>query len=480
MALESFESGYYGPQLRSVINRNFANLEAMLVHSAPRPRELMASPPTPTVSTIHTISSPRYWAAVGAGASTAGRLNPLFIYRKTSRPIQVSPSYPGQSFVTGSGTDYGAARQQNIMGVPLQTDASEIEFFVFGNGAKVWLKVDGKYMSLTPTTITNDGNLYYYYVSFGSSAFRELELIGTSVLRFGGVYTPASATVMAAPARGPRTIVMADSFGEPTGADNDGIEGWITVMADLLGWDDVRPSAVGSSGILNPGTSPRLKWRDRIDTDVIPYAPQVLIIQGSINDVLYDTTANLAIEAAALVDALRVALPLTTIVMTSIMPNKGGGYLAPSFYDRSAALRDVATSAGIPFIDLLERRTAYAADLTTTTLASSAAANATSLSVVDPIAPGSTFRFPDNTHVFVKTIAGGGPFTATIDTLANAQASGAVLTPVGNTIMQGNGRVGATTGNGNADLAVSSDSVHPSTFGHSLIGNAMAYELLNL
>jgi hypothetical protein len=115
---------------------------------------------------------------------------------------------------------------------------------------------------------------------------------------------------------------------------------------------------------------------------------------------------------------------------------------------------------------------------TTTTLAAGSGAGASSISTVAPIAPRSVIQIGLD-RAEVKTISGGGPYTLTLDgTLTSAHGNGSTVTQVGAGLWTGTGHVGATSGYGNSDLIVSSDSTHPTQEGHDIIGSTLAAMLM--
>lgn len=89
--------------------------------------------------------------------------------------------------------------------------------------------------------------------------------------------------------------------------------------------------------------------------------------------------------------------------------------------------------------------------------------------------PGSHYKFSDGTVCYVRSIAG---LNSVVGALQTAQASGATLTQCGGSWLTGNGRIGATTGWGNADVCVSSAGIHPSDAGHRVKGQVNAELLL--
>src|SRR5260370_38729020 len=108
--------------------------------------------------------------------------------------------------------------------------------------------------------LPNNGIFIFFYFPYGSAALRPTVFIATATI-FGGVYTAATDTIQPAPVRGPRVIVVGDSFTEGAGGTSQ-VNGWVQVFADALGWDDVWPSGAGRTGFVNPGVAPRMTFRD--------------------------------------------------------------------------------------------------------------------------------------------------------------------------------------------------------------------------
>lgn len=450
-----------------------------------RAQEAMASPPTITYTTTNPLD-----AAVTAGTAvaiaamvmngTSGEpvsVNPLFRYRKGGGPVIAGNTYPLWEAVRFTNVNYGSSTSANRVGIPLMTDAPRVVLQLLALDGQITAKVNGQYVSLTPQAVLGTDGTRYYDLNFGSSELREIEFIAYGNLRFGAIYLSSTATVMTAPPRGPRMIVMGDSFVQDTGATNI-LKSMIPYMADCLGWDDVWPDGVGSTGFV-AGPAPLPKYRDRIATDVIPFTPDIVMLWMSLND-LGQTPAALVAEATLLIDALRASLPNVEIIVAGPGVAKGGGFTAPNVHNQASAMAALCAAKECKFINLVEQAVADDTPLLSTTLAASAAANATSISVTRRFAPGSTVRFSDGTHAYIKTATGGGPYSCTIDKLANAQFSGATITQCGPNIWGGEGKVGSTTGFGNCDIVVGTDGAHPTDAGHVMIGTALAYGVMRV
>lgn len=435
-----------------------------------------------TLTTTNNASLTRFWPAietdrsVAQGGSTV--TGPYFTYTRAGAPSVKGSADWDHLFVTWKNVSYGANKTSNGYCVAFMFDGDMLSFDVqgIGGGSIMW-RVDDQFVSLTPTAVPGNGAENYAFLNFGSRALRRVELWGSSA-PFSGVYTRPTDSIVPAPIRGPRTIIIGDSFTEGAGA-NGGLNDYVANFATALNWDDVWGSGVGGTGYLAVnGTSQ--KYRDRIASDVIPFAPQLIFITGGYNDSA-STAAAIGAEAQALVSALKAALPSVKIVMVAPYWTGGPATMSKLILDQTAALKAVADSNSCYWISLTELPLRNGVAPNSSTLSAAAATNATSLSAAGRLGVNQTYKFPDGTKFQVKAITGSGPYTVTTDgPIQTAQANGAAITEVGPSLWQGTGAVGATSGWGNCDLIVSSDHVHPSAAGHMLIGNALAARAIDV
>ena len=130
----------------------------------------------------------------------------------------------------------------------------------------------------------------------------------------------------------------------------------------------------------------------------------------------------------------------------------------------------------VTFVDLFEMPLGQT--VATTTLSASTIATATTFNTAAPIPIGTTVELGTGTanveRRVTTNISGSGPFTHTVVALTNAHSSGDTVTTVGRSLITGTGKVGATTGVGNADLYISADGTHPTNAGHLAIASALA------
>ncbi len=457
----------------------FATLRSLrqLLPSRKLTRSVMASPPTTTFTTTNALSAGRLWPAISPMASHTDYVmaGQAWSTARAAVPTIKAATVFNDTFVLYQNIDYGSGvKSANQWQQSLQHGGSRIVMWVKGQTGFVTAKVDDEYVSLTPQTVANDSNFYYYDFDFGSYAERRIDFIGYGNVPFGGFYTALTDLVRPAPLRGPRVVIQGDSFIEGTGATYSCIHGYLSRMMDRLGWENFISDGRGSSGLL-AGTP---TYRSRFVTDVVPYSPDLIIIQGSVNDAP-STGAQLATEALALIALGQQYLPNAVFAFTSEPLKIGATAGGNAPFLRRDAVKSAVTGAGHLFLDIITRPTPIGFVPATNTLASSASINATSLSVNSVPVLGGTYKFADGTPFLAKAVSGAGPYTITTDAggIGAAQSNGASMTQVGDCPWTGNGKVGATTGFGSCDIIVYSDGTHPSQSGHDMLGEMLASDL---
>lgn len=441
-------------------------------------RRVMASPPTLTYSLSDPMVSSTFIPAAD-GAVVASTFN----YRKGTKAIASN----GLVFDKGAspGLVAGAAsNSSHTASVGFMYDGAILSLRFQNNLQKIWIKVDGEYVSMIPTTLGNDQATGYLQIDFGSAKMREIEPIVAGVgsqLRFSGVNIEPTQTIGPVAGRGPRIFVLGDSIAETSGPAL-GINAYPVVLGDALGCDNVTASAVGGTGLFATAMGAKLTYIQRVLTDVIAYAPDILIISGSPNDSQKTTEEN-SVALQALVALVITHLPDCRILATSMMLASGPGYTGASIWRAAEGLKLGAAAAGVPFINLLEQDIP-ADSAVTSTLSRACLANDTRLYTTVKMAKNTTLKFSDGTHarVLLGTASGTGDYICDVDRCPTALASGTTFTVVGNSIWSGNGKVGTPgigNGIGNCDKVVSADGIHPSDDGSIMIGTFSAYGVID-
>lgn len=441
-------------------------------------KRTMAQPPQTSYSASHTIASPKTWPVVlatGSGSTYKMGVN-FATLSKAANPTIRGTSFPNYLFAVfnnmNNGTDSNAAQ------LSFMHYGSAIEIGIKDQtGAAILVKVDGQYVSLSPQLAANTGGENFYYLNFGSADYRKIDVMVSNNLGISAIYTAQTDTVTPAELRGPRVIVLGDSFIN-TGSSAASINGFVQAFADRMGWDDVWPSGLGGTGILTTTSGPN--YRQRVAQDVIAFSPDIVIVQMSINDAAF-TGAQIGTEAALLFAQIRTGLPNALICAVSAAKTGAAATISNAWAQKDAikAAVQAAPINGI-MLDLMEMPlpSGVMPD-TTNTLAASASSNATTLSFTNPPALNGTYKFADGTRFVAIGASGTGPYTVTTDSgIQTGQSNGAAITQVGDSYLSGSGRVGAPTGQGNCDIMITSDGAHPTDAGHAHMGVTMAMCLI--
>lgn len=270
---------------------------------------VMASPPTvAAASTSSTVTGSLVSSVSGTSPNIS---NFRFIQ---SNFVQAGAGYPNDGFVIGRNITDGMLSDIHAehVGVEFMTDAPIFELHLFG-GATYRVLIDGAYVSLTPTTLANDGNLYFVKHTFATRIPRRIRIEANGVTKFGGVkvtaldsvWTPALATPF-------RIICVGDSYLE-------NYRGLPSYIGGFLGVEDCWGSGLGGTGYVTTNNG-RVALINRLASDVTAYAPDMVITMAGINDA---ANAGLQTAVAAYHAALRTALPNVLSVTTGPWSPRG-------------------------------------------------------------------------------------------------------------------------------------------------------------
>lgn len=452
-------------------------------------QQVAASPPTVAISTTNPAATGQQYTVASAGNlnlsnfSVTGAGNPAL--SGVSSPDNGLVSF--NSVTANNGTNQNGSNVVRVSVIYNSSQATPLIAFVLkGLTGNITAKVNDKYVSLTPTAVPNNGALNYYSLTFAAPGTYRIDIIGDNVLnsfRFGGCWTGSKTdTVNPAPIRGGRRIlILGDSLTSATGGVNQST-GFVQAFSEYMGFDDVWPSGIGGTGLINAGTS--LTYVQRVASDVVPFAPDEVIIQGFYNDGTF-TTAAFQAALLTLVQALQASLPTTRIFIYGPWAPVGVGYQGGSNLPQSTAFpgqryacNQVVAQLNSPNVKLLDPFTLpyfstseLPGPTPTYSLTGAASANAGTLNISAGLLPGNNYQFPDTSRFRVLSSTG---TVATVDNNPNAQASGTQFFPCGTSFLSGNGKAGATTGVGNADNYIAADGVHPTTLGHLNFGITLA------
>jgi len=349
--------------------------------------------------------------------------------------------------------------------VEFTLDGSRCEFkYATNSTTKLRVMVNGQYTSLTSSTLAGgSGNVRYGLIDFaGVRAVRHIRIEFDGFMLFHSIRIDPTAGLTASRRRGLTGLVMGDSYVAGTGADS-GMSPWAATLGNLLGWGRTLTSGAPGTGYLKTNTLP--KFRDRIATDVTALAPDIVVVSGGYNDYSTDTLytpTQLGTEAGLLFDAIAAGLPNALIVVVSpfwTTDTPGTNRLAIA-----AAIKTQAQNRSLIYADMLvpspiitgtgrvgtNRSVTDGATTAASTTVTSATAAFTSADVGLVITGAG---IPANTVISSVT----NTTTAVLSVAATATAAAVTLTITNQRF------------NGNADLYVSSDNVHPTQAGHDYI-----------
>lgn len=198
--------------------------------------------------------------------------------------------------------------------VSFMTDADlvEIDYLSF-TSQNFRVIIDGAYVSKTATAPTADAAVERCRLDFASvRKARRITFCSRSASAFIGVRVGPTANIWKPSLVDALTVaVTGDSYSEGQGLASRFTPdaAWNNVMGRLLGWDDIRQVAVGSTGYLT--TSTRSKIRDQIQN--WGFTPDIIVCAAGYNDHTTFTATAIAAEALLAWQAMRAAAPLAPI-----------------------------------------------------------------------------------------------------------------------------------------------------------------------
>lgn len=354
-----------------------------------------------------------------------------------------------------------------------------------GTGSNARLVVDGQAATSGATMISpgNSGSATRHAVSGLSAGRHRIRLEFTSGVVFCGLVIGNTDGVRAAPKPGLRGLVVGDSFTEPTTVDSTtGIisRGFVQHLGPMLGVD-MWSCGSGGTGYLNPGTGGRVKFRDRLAADVIPYAPDVLLWAGGINENgLYDAAA-VGAEAALCFAQVAAALPNCQQIVVSPFWPRGHQVIPGTLIAIRDAIKAAATAAGLPFIDMLQIPVTVLPQPSGVSMASTTAGAGTISSSVS-FRVGTIVQIDTGLNADIRavsSVSGTGPYTLSVTESGQtlkAHASGVPIVECGDSMNTGVGTQASPSG-GTSSRYTGTDTTHPTQAGHYNIA-LLIYEQL--
>lgn len=274
-------------------------------------------------------------------------LNPAMRFTK-SHAIQGGGGYPFSFAVKASGLDSTLGTLDLAAEFIYSGDQFEVVYAAQGATKTMRVWADGLLVGSRPGS--GDGSLHRNLVTLPDARNRliRVEFFGGGT--FYAIARQPSAT-LAYPAtkpKGARFIVLGDSYAEGTGA-TDLVDAFPNRLGEYMGWVDTWRSGSGGTGYLAPGPPDRKKFRDRVQTDVIDQAPNVVLIAGGLNDHGDYSASAIGTEAGLLYDQILTGLP--TVELVIVGPWWPSGSPVPTLLAARDALKAEADERDLYFID---------------------------------------------------------------------------------------------------------------------------------
>lgn len=317
-------------------------LRAMIVSRVRESDEIVASPPTITLGEANAASTIANAVAIAKDSVLIGR----------SCRGEVGSAWPNSQYWYPRVKDTGAAdaAAAYTAGCPasnyIETDAATLEFGVKGVGVsatgRIWVTEYGvrKLLGVIPT-VPADGNKYLVKVETGVTLMRRWEIEQSNGL-FGGFNVGPTDLYGAVNLTGLHVLVVGDSFVEGSGTNGAYHLGLANELCRMLGADKRAISGIGGTGYFANNSGTKKNLLERLQTDVIDLAPDVIIHMNGLND----TGEGIETNAGTVFDAISTALPNTIQIVF--------GPFQPRSIDveaRRAAIQSACSARGLLFID---------------------------------------------------------------------------------------------------------------------------------
>lgn len=434
MAIQFPARGQKAPQFWDVQLKKFIDARSVLSRLRLNSGAALAAD-VPTV----TYSSASTWTSTTRLAINARQFLP------------VVTGVNGDSSVTASGQAirFRTAEAAVEIGVSFQAPGTGA-YRVYVNGLPT---TSGIVTPGSPPTV----GIQYLKLAFATAAPRVIEVIAD--LGAGGwlaVIGPINASIGAATPRNIKTAVVGDSFaGGLPAASGPPIMAYPQRAMRDLGSDLMAQSHPGG-GYTLPGTS--VPYNEAVSiARIAAFDPDLIIVQGSINEVAADP-ATVTAAATALFDAYADAMPDVAIIATGAMPSGFTPGVTSPAYGAAIKAAALAHPNVIGYLDPLGDTDAGSQPPTAT--------------VGGTYAEGALVTYLGA----IWKQSGAGSLTTASGTMPGISTRWLLL-GVG---FYGTGKVGATTGNGNRDVLVYSDNAHPTAAGCDAISAWLSSALLAL
>jgi lysophospholipase L1-like esterase len=315
----------------------FAILDAPMVSAARKPRSGFTA----------TLGRPNAPSKI-SGSVAIPKEDPRVTFRGSA--TRTRAGWPYDVLATGLTPDWAEGFEVDFI-----YDGRQLETYEYAIGQRFTPIFDSGIGTVYRNTPA-DHTLRYRLIDYGTATTRRVRLQLNAYM--GLRIEPGSTIWPVQTPLGRRAIFLGDSYTAGTNSSTGSLYGGYVITTGLQVGLDAWPSGIGATGIVNDhgGLDGRVKFRDRVSTDVVPFAPDVVVIAGGINDRLLVangtvTSSQYRAEYDALIEAIRTGLPAAKfVVLGPFCPG------TPSSYTGMEQIRNLnreaAQAAGLPFIDV--------------------------------------------------------------------------------------------------------------------------------
>lgn len=359
----------------------------------------------------------------------------------------------GSANAAGSVGDLGTWDSTNVKRPPASTIFSGLDFLAddtqvrftaitqTASGLNLWVWVDGQPVTAAPETVAAAaGASVGTNINFPSRKMRRVTVYAGNINAWQSIQVLSQTGGVYRVARRPRVAYVGDSFWAGTTSIATAVESGAAIIGRALG-SDIGNYAIGGTGYLLAGSANTFGSSARV-ASVQSYNPELIFISGSVNDDAYTYSQVLA-AATATYAAYAAACPGVPIIVLGTQPNSHGATLSAARAAVNKALKDACAAAPnvIGFIDRLGNLTGSV-----------------------PAAWGTNGVYNNGDLVTYK----GGCYEWQggngVSTGSNTPYSTVRWVPK-TFALTGTGSTAATAGDGNRDIYLGSDSIHPTPDG---------------
>lgn len=331
------------PQVAGAALRGSARVRAM-ASSAPYAAPTMTAAPTITQGTSATSGNTR----------SVSYTNSLF--RWPGRVDTAGGAATPRHYTKADGT--GVQASVPASQVAFDFDGDQFDFIISAKATLKWrLWVNEQAHAATMQAVPSaTGTLAYINVNLGSTSYGaprriiiELEDASNPLLFYGlavkpihSVYPPLTPS--------PRVMIVGDSYGLGIGATNYS-EGYAKSLGRLMGWADTWAAflSVPSTGLVNIGGAVAGTYGSRLAPDVLPFAPDILLLQGTLNDNPWVGQGKIGPALTSYVQTVRYYYPDCLIAATAPLFVASAPVAYTQIRDEMLA---AAAPLNVPFLDI--------------------------------------------------------------------------------------------------------------------------------